>query len=626
MIMSTYKILKFLNQLPASAFFLFIVFIIGFIATPYWQIPVSRVEKISLLGITLLGGTIWALISSGQCRVPIQKMDVLLFLSIVLAAGLLNYLTIQSDIPWRGDEDVHIGRTLLPLRNIKPEVILFFSGVFLLIGLISKKKPTISLILTIIMILLIVYLHIQYKPLIKPDQRFLFRYPFLNYWLYMVIPTFFSIIGKEYLEFLYRIIPLLSSAGIAFLFAKKIQGISKIPFISLWVFAILSMPLIYYYSSIYYLEPLALFLMCIVAVDMERLVTANLSEIKAIPAWYALLIIGFIKETTVIFIIIFFVIRLFYQLKPILFTGILKKENEKLLQPSIKKNIQNELSIAFSIFFPLALYLFYRISIGGIGRQFAFNIVNLFRLDTYQVFLRAVIDQFGFFTILWVAGILLFFYQKKIIQAAFTLILGCAVPLFYALDQWIYIGYSRFNLFMVPAILLAASSVIQWLILKKNIFVYLVLVITITTNIIISPINMDGTKKPFWGNYNYDTSEHYYPFDAAFRYLREKPVNSIFITGMTYPYYFKFYLSKYNLETKIKEKVASSNEVMDLEDAVAYAVKNEYDAVIYPILKEFGQLDYDHKMEMEKETLGYSTDMFCNQAHCLLVLTLDDLK
>ncbi len=623
--MSTPKILNFLNKLPVSAFFLFIIFTIGFIATPYWQVPDTRLEKISLLGVTMVGGIIWPLISSGRCQLQIKKMDILLFLSIVLAAGILNYLTIQSVIPWRGDEDVHIGRTLLPLQIIKPGVILIFFGVFLLIGLVSKKKPMISLVITIIMLLIIVYLHIQYKPLIKPDQRFLFRYPFFNYWLYMVIPTIFSILSKEYLEILYRIIPLLSSAGIAFLFAEKIQKPSRFPVVILWVFAVLTMPLIYYYSSIYYLEPLAVFLMCIVAVDIDRLVTAELSEIKTIPAWYALILVGFIKETTIIFIFCLLVIRWLYQLRLMSSDGILQKKNPNS-KPSNKTIILNEFSITFSIFFPLALYLYFRVFIGGIGRQIAFNIVNLFRLDTYQVFLRAFFDQFGFFIILWVTGIILFFCQKKFIQAAFALSLGCLVPLFYALDQWIYIGYSRFNLFMVPAILLAATSVIQWLNTKKNYFVYLVLVITITTNIIISPINMDGTKKPYWGNYNYDTSEHYYPFDAAFKYLKQKEVNNIFLTGMTYPYYYKFYLSKYDLTVKVKEKVAPTNEVMSLEDAVTYATTKEYDAVIYPILKVISQPDNDQEIEIEKEISGYKIQKFCNQAHCLLVLTLNDIE
>lgn len=624
--MSTFKILKFINKLPSSAFFLFIIFIIGFIATPYWQVPDTRLEKISLLGITLLGGVIWVLVSSGRCQLQIKRKDILLFLAIVLAAGLLSYLTIQSVIPWRGDEDLHLGRTIRAFRSFRPEILVLFSVILISIILFSRSKPLASLLLLGFVLSMIVILNIQYRPLIKPDEQFLIRYPFFNYWLYMAIPTIFSIFGKERLEFLYRIIPLVSSAGIAFLFAKKIQNTSRYPVIVLWVLSVLSMPLIYYYSSIYYLEPLAIFLMCVVAVNIDRLVKATSSEIKTIPAWYAFLLIGFIKETTAVFIFTFIVIRWLYQFKPIYSHWILKKINPHSIKTSYKEIILNEISITYSVLFPLIFYLFLRNSLVEIGRQYSVNIVNLFRFDTYQLFLRAFFDQFGFIIALWVVGIILFFYKKKFIKAAFTLILGCLVPLFFALDQWIYIGYSRFNLFMVPAILLAATFVIQWLNSKKSFFVYLLLVITITINILISPINLDGTKRPFWGNYNYDTSEHYYPFDAAFKYLKQKQVYNIFISGMTYPYYYKFYLAKYNLTAKVNEKVAPTNEVMSLEDAVTYATTKEFDAVIYPILKDIRQPDNDQEIEIKKDIYGYSTKQICNLAHCLLVLTSKGLE
>ncbi|NMC60358.1 MAG: hypothetical protein GYA51_13390 [Candidatus Methanofastidiosa archaeon] len=160
--------------------------------------------------------------------------------------------------------------------------------------------------------------------------------------------------------------------------------------------------------------------------------------------------------------------------------------------------------------------------------------------------------------------------------------------------------------------------------MKKSFLGYVLLVVTITANIIISPINMDGTKKPFWGNYNYDTSEHYYPFDTAFKLLKQKQVNNILISDMTYPYYYKFYLSKYELTAKVKEKVTPVNEVMSLEDAVTYATTKGYDAVIYPILKDIGKPDKDQEIEIEKDISGYKINKICNQAHCLLVMTLND--
>jgi hypothetical protein len=79
-----------------------------------------------------------------------------------------------------------------------------------------------------------------------------------------------------------------------------------------------SIPLVFYYSSIFYLELPAVCLMFVVCLRIDHLLHSDFNEIRNDPAWYALLLLGFIKETTLPFLIVFVIFRfaiLFLKLK-----------------------------------------------------------------------------------------------------------------------------------------------------------------------------------------------------------------------------------------------------------------------------------------------------------------------
>jgi hypothetical protein len=134
-------------------------------------------------------------------------------------------------------------------------------------------------------------------------------------------------------------------------------------------------------------------------------------------------------------------------------------------------------------------------------------------------------------------------------------------------------------------------------------------------NLLISPINSDGTKKPFWGNYNTDTSEHYYPYEETLKWIKDSDIHgSLLFTGLYYPYYFGFYFNKLNWYPvyKVIESEENRNENRDILKMLAIGKEENYTFVIYHILgKEIPTFEND---------IGYAhKQVFCNMAHCLLV-------
>jgi hypothetical protein len=143
--------------------------------------------------------------------------------------------------------------------------------------------------------------------------------------------------------------------------------------------------------------------------------------------------------------------------------------------------------------------------------------------------------------------------KREFRSASFMLLLFLAVPLFFGIDTEArgsvtlsYAGYSRFNLFVLPVILAGSGALINAISKRALIASAGVAGLAIALNLAMSPINLDGTKVPYWGNYLVDTSEHYYPYDQAILWLsREYTDKRILFSGMDYRYPVGFYFAKY---------------------------------------------------------------------------------
>ena len=282
------------------------IFVLAFIITPYWMVPSTLIKRLIILVISLVAGGIWIHVSSASFSIQWELKKLFPFVLLLVSLLVINLKTLTSVIPWRGDEDYHIFVTLNLLDKFPKIAGVLIPLLIIIFVIFTLIKPKLGLMIGLLLSLWTMVIHFLLNPLHGIAD--LLRYPFFNYWFYAIPPLVTSLVTTPYREFLFRIIPFLSSATIAWMVYDQLPNKNQISRY-FWGFAIGTMPLIFYYTSIFYLELPALVLMLFVCFNIKDLLNADYEHIKEIPAWYTLLLIGFIKETTIIFLLSFLAAR-----------------------------------------------------------------------------------------------------------------------------------------------------------------------------------------------------------------------------------------------------------------------------------------------------------------------------
>jgi len=114
--------------------------------------------------------------------------------------------------------------------------------------------------------------------------------------------------------------------------------------------------------------------------------------------------------------------------------------------------------------------------------------------------------------VLFCGGCIYLFWKKEYFSAGFFISIFIMYPAFFAVDTLAYTGYSRFNLFIIPAVLAGSIPLIKRILENRSLIATMTACAILAINLWTSPVLADGTKKPMWGNALIDTSEHYYPY------------------------------------------------------------------------------------------------------------------
>jgi hypothetical protein len=512
---------------------LFLVFVMSFVFVPYWKLADTAAQRMALLSVTTLFGGLWAYLSSESLAVsPFQpkRFRWLLFLILLGFISIVNFRAMSSVIPWRGDEDFHI------LSTINASIFIFETNRHLLLPVflasllflfLAWKKSWLAVCAAIGLIVMVSFL-IEFTA----NNRFLFlRYQFSSRWIYAVINYLVWQLGYGYHEIAYRIVPLMCTAIIAWYFAGRLKeihfGVSV-----LWGMAISTIPVLVYYSSILYLEMPAVVLMAVVCMD-DTLLSAPFERLKKNQVWYALLLIGFIKDNTLPFIGCFILCRFL-----VLCQG---SRNKKTLIALLDE----EIKVCFCLLYPLALFLWYRWYFLKTGYTFI-ELQLLKEMDVYLALLRSFPIQIGIISFFLLPATVILFREKAHARLLLAYVIIILISLFHMIFATNYTGYSRYTLLLVPAFLAAVTHAFTFL--KSRHFVIVVsIIICIASNLLLSPLNADGTKKPYWGNDLLDTSEHYYPYKEAIGWLKNHHfADKILLCKNSYPYYsLHFYFQKF---------------------------------------------------------------------------------
>lgn len=593
------------------------IYILGFIITPYWNIYPWSKRSIAVLVITLFVGTIWCLRSASSLHFEFSLKNLIIFALLLIALAIMNYRQLVSGLPWRGDEDFHVAVTITLFQTVSNIRVLLLFFFFVDFFLIVWAKPTWGIPLILLFVSGAILVISSANPFSELDSGYLLRYPFLSYWFIAIPPAIATLVTNPYNEILYRLMPIVFACSIVYLYQKRLSTQTN-QNNYLWAFAVATIPLVFYYSSILYLELPAIFLMLIVSFNIENLLFDDLALLKHQHAWYALILIGFIKETTIPFLLCFLIARWTVQLfrKKPFDSALIKnmKFSADILKSPLIVWLKDEIELAFLLLFPLFFYLLLR-NIFTKSRSYVLNLGGLLHPEAYLALVRSLVDQFGPFLVLFLIGLGMLFFKKKYRVAGFILLTFLAYPLFFTIDHWEFVGYSRFNLYLVPSILVGASEVLSWIAMKKKVLNYGLVCALIALNLIITPINIDGTKKPYWDNYNYDTAEHYYPYREALYWLKERySTEGLLFANLNYPYQYYFYFAQWHWGPKF-ETLPVANGISDdeaLEASLKEAEKHDESMIIFHVLgKTIPQLKDTQHFRQEK--------VFQNMSHTLVI-------
>ena len=521
--------------------FLYTIFILAFIVSPYWIVPENLSSQFGLLALFSIGGFFWSKLSAEELVFKLNKPDLkgsLIFFLLFLG---LNLIPLSNPISYLGDEIHHFIKPLMLNNLIGSKVILggLILGVLVLIIFI-RYFPKKLLFLNILLILVTsAFFSLVFDEKIRTVfLQYLVRYPFFPSLIHAIPPAMGGGFGIKHSEILYRIIPFLSSFGIIWLIAfqmlSEFDRVKKVV-VSL---TLATVPIIFYYSSILYLEMPIVFLLVIILINSKSLLATDISQWQN-PAWFALLLLGFFKETILPLIAAFFVVKTIHLL---------------VKKVPITKVIIFQSRSFFCLFFPMILYLYFRGEVRGFRPDFS----GLISPKVYQLFLESIGIQFGVILILFIIGAV-YSLKEKLWIWFITLGLCGAILLFYAIDSGgIFIGYSRFNLFFIPLVLLGFYTFS--LKMKDSKFLYPILFTLIITNLFMCPINIDGSRDLTWENCidcpNMSV-DMIYPYHEALDWFSENhdspDIELSIIKQREYYYPYKeYYRKKYALKSNLK--------------------------------------------------------------------------
>lgn len=557
------------------------VYTFGFLLTPYWNIYAGQDKLLSFTLLTAL--TVFlAVLSTSSIVIPRSKLNIKEFVLVGTFVYLVNFFTLPSDISYRGDEDFHMNlvadlavyieqfrRVFLSLLKIDLLFALLLLGtlqlllisIFAVVKIVFSRKKISHVYFIILSLFFAVIWPVLYLILRNPGflagedaQRFTqqaFRYPYLLKWfnLFFVLPQIYNNIS------LYRAVSLASVIFLVwFLYSKVRDKIQSGTISFLFTSAISLVPLLYFYTSLPYLEVPTVLLMTVCIFDVEAILKKSSTELMSRISFIALIGISFLKETNAMFLLVFLGLRSIFQIRA----------NRKKWVNACGKEIR----IWICVLAPLAIYFFFRTFFTKYNEAHMMNFSKLFDLQNYIVFLSEIVKQMGLLFPFGFAGILVVFIKRKWETGLAVMIILSSYIIFNIADAagYInYVGYSRWNLFFLPIFFYGAY---RFVIMLNSRPAFLLIALFLIFDVYLLPVHLDGARRPNWGSPLVDTAEYTYPYESAVRFISsELKPRSVLITGHYYLYGgMRFYASKYNLSAPVYQKPFLNERFDSLEE------------------------------------------------------------
>ncbi len=580
---------------------LFFIFCVAYVFTPYWTLGANPIRQAIYLSTTVGSGIAWAYWFSKEQSFSFDlKKNLWIFCACAAMMIAVNIPGLAAEIPWRGDEDFHIGVTGSLVVLARRHGLVFFMPFLLFpVSFFVMRKGSLKVALFFIALLAAVCAYCGYALPFAISGAV--RYPLILRYVCGAIVFPVSLFVRTTPEVFYRAVPFLSALLLVFYCTKR--WCLRMP-ISVCIVALClaTIPLMLFYSSLLYLELPAVLLLSVAFFNADRLLTGPIDKIKADPAWIALTLAGMIKETAITVVVAFLFVRL-----------ILSAISVFRRTMALKRYVL-ELLHAIFVVLPLGIYLWYR-SIAHVWRVLAPEPNHFFDPEMYAIFARALMQQFDVCLYIAITGLIVLIVRKRFVTVSVCL---CSLALelgFHMLDEKQYVGFSRWNLMLIPALLVCLETIVRPIFERRRTAGSAALLCAAAINVMHSPLHLEGSRKSYWGNYLCDMGEHSYPYRAALLWMTDRGMaeRAIYWTGLDFGYFTQYYASFPKMQyafVKHPTSVFEETGIMAMQFSIARA--KHFDSVLYhPIAKG---------LEPPKQVCGYTLlKVFSNKEHRLFV-------
>jgi hypothetical protein len=447
---------------PLSLCLLFLLYLLAYLLVPYWDVPREDWQKLGMAVFTGCLGLAWAWLGSEAMEIRFSRREAVWLLVALGLLGAINAMPLTSDLSWRGDEDHHFkasrmmvdyaGQCWLPcLLALIPLVVTLLwqrgpGGKVVWAKLLALQAVTAGLVVLAVVV-------IKPKMIISPAT-----YPLVVPWM----ESIFLQLGRPFLgwipapEVFYRMVPLLSAAGMAWYCSRHVmndspgggKGLSLVAR-GLFIVAVGTVPVLFYYSSILYLEMPVLLCMTVLCLGADDLLGAPVEELARKPLWIAVLLVGFLKDNVAPLLGVLVACRWLARAASVW-------KSPRRLQAAL-----GEARFAYCAMAPYFTYAVYRVFFSGVKRTYSPAASNLVDPETYNILGQAMASQYGLAAALFLAGMVLLAFRRKSRPLFLALAIFGGWGLWHVLDMRTVLGYSRFMLYFAPAVLCGAVEVFR---------------------------------------------------------------------------------------------------------------------------------------------------------------------
>ncbi len=533
-----------------------------FVISPYWMLPPTRPLRLAALAVTALAGLAWSRLADRSVHSPSRPTPAAALAVVALAQLALTWRGLKAPLEYRGDEDFHAAWPLAVLESLQAVVrpfpvvgALLLTPLVLALGLSPRSRRVAFLAWTAVLPL---YLAAGFWIAAAPETLLnkVVRYPTGSAWLHTLAAfspwhSLTAPMPRFYDEALLRMAPALSWLALGCWVVRIAPG--TWPAKACAAQLLLAAPTAHSHAVALYPEATSAVLVTVGLWGSDRAARRRLTgRPDASPAALLLAAGIALKES--------------FHLTGLATVGYYVVWSLVRRRARSQGSWRARLKLGLLLLGPALLYLAWRFSAPSLlGPALVTRALDLPALgpllnpELYRIGAVALWQQFGALLIpaaaalvkprnpvrvgLWVS---VFLAQ----WAFFATDLVEATPLGELPGYW---GYSRYFLTLFPPLACLALSGTRAILRKGHGPFVVAMGALVAVQLSLSPIRLDGSRAPFWGDYVRETSGERYPYDELYEWLaRAGERRGLTIVGRDYSYRDDFYSNKRGLELRIE--------------------------------------------------------------------------